>query len=149
MNNLPLVTQPNTILHTLSTDIALTKLSLYQTLGKQMVATMLASNGIGLAAAQIGKNLNLFVIHKNISDTAEHLVLCNPKITFSSAKKNTMEEGCLSCPKIYCDVTRAEKVRVKAYTLTGEKVLYKAKGMLAKVFQHEIDHLNGILIIDK
>lgn len=149
MQSLALVTQPNTILHTLSVNIPLTDLAEYKDLGKQMIAVMLKSNGIGLAAPQIGKNINLFVIHKNISDTPEHVVLCNPKITFTSAKMHTMEEGCLSCPKHYCDITRPEKIRVKAYTLDGEKVSYKAKGMLAKVFQHEIDHLNGILIIDK
>lgn len=149
MNSLPLVTQPNTILHTASVDIDLSQASAYQVLGEQMIATMLSNNGIGLAAPQIGKNLNLFVIHKDISNTPNHLVLCNPNITFTSAKTNTMEEGCLSCPKIYCDVARPEKIRVKAYTLTGEKKVYKAKGMLAKVFQHEIDHLNATLIIDK
>ncbi len=145
---LPLVTQPNTILHSPSVDLNLKNAQHYQELGAQMVATMLKSNGIGLAAPQIGKNINLFVIHKDIAGTDEHLVLCNPVIMFKSAKLNVMEEGCLSCPKLYCDIARPEKVRVKVYTLTGEKLLYKAKGMLAKVFQHEIDHLRGKLIID-
>ncbi len=150
MTVLPLVTQPNVKLHTPSQNLNLSSAQAdYSTLAEQMVATMLKSNGIGLAAVQIGQNLNLFVIHKDIANTSEHLVLCNPMITFSSAKLHTMEEGCLSCPKIYRDVTRPEKVRVKAYTLKGEKIIYKAKGMLAKVFQHEIDHLRGTLIIDK
>jgi peptide deformylase len=149
MPALPLTIQPNPILHTPSTDLALVKLSQYQQLGSDMIATMLEHNGIGLAAPQVGKNLNLFVINKEATGNGEHLILCNPNITFQSAASHVMEEGCLSCPKTFGDVRRPEKIRVKAYTLTGEKKIFKAKGLLAKVFQHEIDHLRGTLIIDK
>ncbi|MFA5995463.1 MAG: peptide deformylase [Patescibacteria group bacterium] len=152
---LPLVIQPNRILNTKSKNITLTELKdakkvvELKELGQSMVLTMLENNGIGLAAPQIGKNVNLFVVHKDTAQTNDHLVLCNPQITFQSAKKTTMEEGCLSCPTIYLDIARSEKIRVKAYTLDNEKTIFKAKGMLAKVFQHEIDHLNGVLIINK
>ncbi|EKD78819.1 MAG: Peptide deformylase [uncultured bacterium] len=149
MSVLPLVTQPNAILKRASLDLPQDQLSSYQALGANMVETMLASNGIGLAASQIGQNVNLFVIHKDIAETPDHLVLANPEIIFSSRGTDVMEEGCLSCPKKFGDVRRSEKVRVKVYTLDGKKKIYKATGMLAKVFQHEIDHLRGTLIIDK
>lgn len=149
MSVLPLVVQPNPLLHKVSRDLAMDDLAQYEALGQEMIETMLANNGIGLAAPQIGKNINLFVIHKDIAETTDHLVLCNPRITFRSAATHVMEEGCLSCPKLFGDVRRPEKVRVRAYTLDGKKHQYKAKAMFAKVFQHEIDHLLGTLIIQK
>lgn len=149
MSVLPLILQPNPILRTTCTDLSLKELANYQKLGQDMIETMLSSNGIGLAAPQVGKNINLFVINKEVTGNNEHLVLCNPVITFRSVATHVMDEGCLSCPTLFGDVRRPEKIRVKAYTLAGEKKIFKAKGLLAKVFQHEIDHLQGILIIDK
>lgn len=149
MSTLPLITQPDKRLHTPSHNLVPTALKSYQALGHDMIETMIANNGIGLAAVQIGQNVNLFVINKEVSQTEEHLVLCNPTITFASPGMTVLEEGCLSCPQRYGNVRRPEKVRVKATTLTGERLSFKAKGLLAKVFQHEIDHLRGTLIIDK
>ncbi len=149
MSVLPLTTLPNAILHKVSKDLPIDRLSEYKELGDDMIQTMLENDGIGLAAVQIGQNLNLFTINKDVTYTDEHLVLCNPTITFLSRGTNVMEEGCLSCPGIYGNVRRPEKIRVTAYALDGEKIQFKAKGMLAKVFQHEIDHLHGTLIVDK
>lgn len=149
MSLLPLTTLPNAILHKTSKDLPMDRLREYKSLGEDMIETMLASDGIGLAAVQIGKNINLFTINKDVTNSTDHLVLCNPTITFQSRGSNVMEEGCLSCPGIYGNVRRPEKVRVTAFTLDGEKIQFKAKGMIAKVFQHEIDHLQGTLIVDK
>lgn len=149
MATLDLVTQPNKRLHNASTDLPIAKLAEFKPLGEDMIETMLVNNGIGLAAVQIGKNINLFTINKEVSGDAEHWVLCNPTISFTSKAMNVMEEGCLSCPKIFGDVKRPEKIRVKAYTLDGELKTFKVKGLLAKVFQHEIDHLRGTIIMDK
>lgn len=149
MTALPLTLQPNEVLRAKSKDLPLAALPEYQQLGSDMVETMLQNNGIGLAAPQVGKNVNLFVISKEVTGEAEHLILCNPTITFQSSSSHIMEEGCLSCPTLFGDIRRPEKIRVKAFTLTGEKKIFKAKGLLAKVFQHEIDHLRGTLIIDK
>ena len=149
MSALPLTLQPNTILRAQSRDLQLDKLGDFQQLGRDMVETMLQNNGIGLAAPQVGKNINLFVINKEVTGGDDHLILCNPTITFQSSATHVMDEGCLSCPTLFGDVRRPEKIRVKAYTLNGEKKNFKAKGLLAKVFQHEIDHLRGTLIIDK
>lgn len=149
MSVLPLTLQPNDILRAPSRDLTVAEMAGFVTLGQDMAATMIVNNGIGLAAPQIGENINLFVINKEVSETPQHLILCNPTIMFASATSHIMEEGCLSCPQIFGDVRRPEKVRVKAYTLDGVKHVFKAKGLLAKVFQHEIDHLHGTLIIDK
>lgn len=149
MSILNLTIQPSKILHRESIDLPLERLSEFIELGNDMVETMVASEGIGLAGVQIGKNINIFTINKDVSNTEDHLILCNPAITYRSQKMNTMEEGCLSCPGIYGDVRRPEKVRVTAYNLKGEKIVFKVKGLLAKVFQHEIDHLRGTLIMDK
>lgn len=149
MTVFPLTTQPNKILRTQSKDLPLDRLHEYAALGQDMIETMLANNGIGLAACQIGKNLNLFTVNKDVTGAENHWILCNPIISFQSKSSTVMEEGCLSCPSLYGDVRRPEKVRVKAYTLDGVRHTFKAKGLLAKVFQHEIDHLHAILIIDK
>ncbi|MDP3970757.1 MAG: peptide deformylase [bacterium] len=149
MTTLKLVTQPNKILRTVSIDIARETFSEYKKLGEEMVEAMLKYEGIGLAAPQIGRNINMFTINKDVTLGEDHLILCNPKIVFLSKGTNVMEEGCLSCPKIYGDVSRSEKIRVKAFSLDGVLHTFKAKGLLAKVFQHEIDHLNGTLILDK
>ncbi|MFA6474597.1 MAG: peptide deformylase [Patescibacteria group bacterium] len=149
MEVLPLTLQPNKILRAKSHNLPIAELPNYVELGQQMIVVMIKNTGIGLAAPQVAKNINLFVINKDVAGTPDHLVLANPKIVFSSKTMNVMEEGCLSCPTLFGDVRRPEKVRVKAYTLDGKKHLFKAKGLLAKVFQHEIDHLTGVLIIDK
>lgn len=149
MSVLPLTTLPSKILHNISVDLPVDVLQSYKELGKDMIETMLENDGIGLAAVQIGQNINLFTINKDVTKGSDHLILCNPTITFLSKGTNVMEEGCLSCPGIYGNVRRPEKIRVTAYTLDGERVQFKAKGLLAKVFQHEIDHLNGTLIVDK
>ena len=146
---LPLITQPNSILRAENQDLPVSTLEEFLELGEKMKVAMIEYNGIGLAAPQIGENLNLFVINKEVSGGDDHLVLCNPEIIFRSKRTNVMEEGCLSCPHIFGDVRRPDKVRVRAYTLDGQQHTYKAKGLLAKVFQHEIDHLQGRLIIDK
>lgn len=149
MNVLPLTTLPSSILHNASTDLPLESLHEYKELGNDMIETMLENDGIGLAAVQIGQNINLFTINKDVTNGSDHLILCNPTITFVSKGTNVMEEGCLSCPGVYGNVRRPEKIRVTAYSLDGEKIQFKAKGLLAKVFQHEIDHLKGTLIVDK
>jgi len=103
------------------------------------------NSGVGLAAPQIGKSIRLCVV--NVEDEA--YVLINPRITYTSALKEICEEGCLSFPGKFIPVKRAKKVRVKAQNELGEEVTIKAKGLLARVLQHEIDHLDGLLFIEK
>ena len=109
-----------------------------------MTETMYASSGIGLAAVQIGVLERVIVV-----DVGEGLIsLINPEI-IESEGESKMEEGCLCLPGVMVEVKRSEKVTVKGTNERGEEVTIHAQDLLARALQHEIDHLNGILIIDK
>lgn len=111
-----------------------------------MSETMRKKKGIGLAAPQVGKLLQIIVA----SDGGDNeLVVINPKIERVSKDVVVLEEGCLSLPGIYEKVTRSEKVTVTGLAQNGEPIKIKADGWLARVLQHEIDHLEGVLFIDK
>lgn len=125
----------------------ITKPSMQQ-LFDAMIEAMVRYNGIGIAGCQVGKNLRVIVISKEYADTDEHLVVINPRLVSVSKKTQKMEEGCLSVPGIYGSTERFVKARVKGLLRDGSAIDLKAKGMLARIFQHEIDHLNGTLFID-
>lgn len=110
-----------------------------------MMETMAVSQGFGLAAPQVGELKRLIVI----LGEEKPQVLINPKILSSGKKTEILEEGCLSFPKFFLKIKRPKEVEVEFLNLQGEKITVKAAGMLARVIQHEIDHLNGILIIDR
>lgn len=114
----------------------------------ELVQAMRTYDGIGIAACQVGKPLRIVVIDKQYSGTPEHLILMNPRLVSSSKKTTIIEEGCLSVPEIFGPVERAMKVRVKALLRDGTPSDWKAKGMFARILQHELDHLDGILFID-
>ena len=110
-----------------------------------MKKTMVAANGIGLAANQIGNTGKFFIA----SHAGKFYVLVNPEIIKSSSEEEVMEEGCLSVPNVYGAVTRAAHVTIQGTDIRGKLVKIKAVGLLARIFQHEMDHLNGKLFIDK
>jgi len=112
---------------------------------KEMNDTMIKNNGLGLAACQIGKDIRIFVIH---SDLSEKCIFINPEIIKMSKKTETMEEGCLSLPGEFLPTKRAKSLKIKALNENGKQFKLKAKDLLARTIQHEIDHLNGILICD-
>ncbi|MFH1612046.1 MAG: peptide deformylase [bacterium] len=112
-----------------------------------MIKTMDTNNGIGLAAPQIGKSLQIAVIRPDVSENA--FVLINPKIIKKSIRKDVVEEGCLSLPNIAIKVKRPIQITITATDLNNQPITIKIKGILARVIQHEIDHLKGILIVDK
>lgn len=116
-------------------------------LANDLIETMLVEDGVGLAANQIGREYRVFVLNTMNGEKAEPVVFVNPSIIDKTGEK-CEEEGCLSFPDLYINITRAEEVRVQATNLYGEDVLYEAKGLLARAIQHEIDHLNGVLLID-
>ena len=131
-----------------------------RTLAQDMLETMRAYNGIGLAAEQISRTESICVIDltpaderddfdsKDNPDVAMPLVLVNPVIVASAGEK-VGQEGCLSFPDTYVDVRRAEEDTVKYLSLNNEPVEVSATGLLARAIQHEIDHLHGILIVDR
>lgn len=144
-----IVTHPNTVLRKKSGILSQAEIIKFKKSIPEFVNIMLEKDGIGLAAPQVGVSKRFLAINKNVHGGDEHLVLFNPRITFQSKKTTVMEEGCLSVPDVFANVARSEKVRVKALDINGNKIDFKAKGMLARVLQHEVDHLNGILFIDK
>lgn len=111
-----------------------------------MFITMEKENGIGLAAPQVGKSLRLFVI--KIDDGVER-VFINPHIIQTSIETCSFEEGCLSVPKYYEEVIRPERITVQAQNVNGRRFTLEADELLARVIQHEYDHLEGILFIDR
>jgi len=113
---------------------------------KDMLETMYQAPGIGLAATQV--NIQLEVIVIDVSENKDQpLCLINPKIIESDGTE-VMEEGCLSVPGFYENVTRAEKVKVQALNKSGESFELEAEDLLAVCIQHEIDHLQGKLFVD-
>ncbi|WP_213545455.1 peptide deformylase [Vannielia litorea] len=121
-----------------------------QRLADDMLETMYDAPGIGLAAPQIGEMRRLLVMDC-IKDDAEEprpMVLINPEVVWTSEEKNTYEEGCLSIPEQYADVTRPAEVKVRWQGLDGAETEEQFSGLWATCVQHEIDHLNGKLFID-
>jgi peptide deformylase len=116
----------------------------------RMRRIMHTANGIGLSANQIGLEFSVFVAEvPDAQGGTKFYAVFNPKIEKVDKAAITFEEGCLSVPGQWGEVTRAEQIVVSGYNKMGKKVKVKAWGLLARVFQHEIDHLNGKLFIDK
>ncbi len=115
-------------------------------LADDMLVSMYAENGIGLAAPQVGHSIRMMVIDTRDSEQ-KSLVLINPVIQLG-AEKVISEEGCLSFPGIIFEVERSQEIEVNAQDLEGKPMHFMAKDLLARVVQHELDHLNGILFID-
>jgi peptide deformylase len=140
-----IVTYPNPILKKKSKDIASFNSEGIDEIVSRMIVTLRASQGVGLAAPQIGKSLNLIVVLTKDSP----LPIINPRITGKSILKNEGEEGCLSIPGVWGLVKRHNSIKVEGFNPAGEKIRISAKGFFARVIQHEIDHLNGILFIER
>ena len=118
------------------------------TLADDMIETMYAASGLGLAANQVGVTSDLFVIDVGIEkEKRDPVIIINPVIT-ASEEEVIAEEGCLSIPEVFAQVKRSQHVEVKGYDLKGNELRYEAEGFLARAFQHEMDHLNGVLFWD-
>jgi peptide deformylase len=118
-------------------------------ISEDMLETMYAKNGIGLAANQVGILKQILVLDASRDENPDPHTLVNPKITAHSKEKTKYEEGCLSFPGITEVIERPSKIKIHAQDITGKKVEFEAEGLLAVVCQHEIDHLNGVLFIDR
>jgi peptide deformylase len=113
---------------------------------REMFVTMEAEDGVGLAAPQVGRSIRLFVVK---ADDHVERAFINPQIIATSQEVCSYEEGCLSIPKMYEDVIRPERITVQARNEKGRRFTLEAEGFLARVIQHEYDHLDGILFIDR
>ena len=113
-----------------------------------MAQTMEKNQGIGLAAPQVGVLKRVIVVQTDFKGR-RILGLVNPKIVKRSREKEVDIEGCLSFPGIFLEIKRAKEIEVEGLDINGKEIQLKAKGLLARVFQHEIDHLDGILFFDR
>jgi len=117
---------------------------------KEMRKTMKEKEGVGLSANQVGLNFKMFIAEiPDKNGKKKFYVIFNPELEKESEEKEIGIEGCLSVPDMIGEVKRTKKITVAGYDKNGKKIKVKAFGFLARVFQHEIDHLNGILFIDK
>jgi peptide deformylase len=112
---------------------------------EQMFETM-GTRGIGLAAVQVGEAIRMFITR---APRDQARVFINPDILETSLEEETIEEGCLSVPGLYTEMVRPAAVRVQAWNEKGRPFTLTADGMLARVIQHELDHLNGVLFVDR
>ncbi len=119
-------------------------------LAKEMLQSMYSAKGIGLAAPQVGISKELLVIDINFENSAaEPLILINPEITAYGSTLNSYEEGCLSIPGVYLNVIRPSTIKLKFRDEMGRPRKMNADGLLARCIQHEVDHLKGVLFVDR
>lgn len=117
-------------------------------LAKDMIETMIDANGVGLAAPQVGVSLRMAVVDFDVENHDPH-VLINPVITKREGKRESVDEGCLSFPGVRSPVKRNPRVTCSALDLDGKVQEYSVDGLTARCIQHETDHLDGMLFIDK
>jgi peptide deformylase len=115
---------------------------------EQMVATMCENEGVGLAAPQVGSLSRVIVARPDTEEDTEIFRLINPRIIAAEGSQEGME-GCLSLPSLRGEVERSAQVAVQAMTPEGENITIEATGLLARVFEHEIDHINSVLFVDR
>ncbi|MDP3769625.1 MAG: peptide deformylase [bacterium] len=173
-----IVKEPHPVLRAKARDIDVAEIGspLIQDLIESMKKTLQATiDGVGLAAAQVGQGLRIFIVsdeaeeidrlaadthvrkENSVSDEGKqypvrewnYYVFINPRVTSISRKKLNGSEGCLSVPGLFGTVSRSEKIRVEAYDEHGKKIIRGASRFFARVMQHELDHLDGTLFIDK
>ena len=146
-NILDIVVHPNDILRQVCAKIEPNEIDgeTIQQLSRDMAKTMVIKDGLGLAAPQVGQTVRLIVV-----STAEGpMPMINPIVSQTSLTKEWGEEGCLSLPHIFGQVKRPKTIKCEFLSINGERKRIAADGLLARVIQHEVDHLNGILFIDK
>ncbi|MDX1607813.1 MAG: peptide deformylase [Candidatus Spechtbacterales bacterium] len=157
----PVVQEPANVLRKKAEKIKKFNTPKLRELISDMMDTVIAEDGVGLAAPQIGISKRVFIIPEDYAPEIRTLnprtwlkpkiqtVFINPKIIYYSNKKETVEEGCLSIRGKFHPTTRSHEVLIQARDIKGRKFKTRGEGLLARIFQHETDHLNGILFIDR
>ena len=144
----PILVAPHKSLKSRARAVVPADMDRVRLLAPRMLAAMYRAPGIGLAAPQVDVGLRLAVIDLAPDDTRQPIVLVNPHILQVSPEWATREEGCLSLPNQYADVSRPAMVRVGYADLDGRQREIDAEGLMAACLQHEIDHLDGVLFVD-
>ncbi len=142
-----IITEPNEILRQISKPVSSVG-NQERKLIDDMLETMYAANGIGLAAIQIGVPKRIIVMDISKDGKKNPMYFVNPKIKNKHKEKSTYEEGCLSVPNYFAEVDRPKYCEVEYLDYQGENKILKAEGLLATCIQHEMDHLEGVLFID-
>ena len=142
---LKIITVPHPILRQKAKPIKDISSAEIQRLIPELTELMIKSDGLGIAAPQVAKSIRLIIVRYR----DDNLTLINPKIVNKSILKEIDEEGCLSVPNVYGQVKRCKKITVKYQDPQGKMRSLTGQGLLARVIQHEADHLDGILFIDK
>ena len=157
---MPVQTYGSPVLKTLAAPVAAISTAIMD-LAEQMIETMFAFDGIGLAAPQVGVSLRLITLGLPVADTEDispgecmllpmmPLAMVNPVIISFGSEKTICEEGCLSVPDIYAQVERPSRIIIQAEILHHGPVTVECGGLLARCLQHEIDHLNGKLFVER
>lgn len=156
-----IVSRENLILRNNAKDVPLEDIKsekIQKILADMRSAVETQHDGVAIAAPQIGESLRIFLVSEKVLDNykqktgkkinLDKLVFINPEIIYASKKKQYMEEGCLSVRYLYGKVRRSVKVTIRAYDENGIFFERTESGLVAQIFQHEVDHLNGILFID-
>lgn len=144
---LPIKTYPDPILRKPTEPVTFPLTKEIIKLTQDMVDTVKKADGIGLAAPQVGKSVKLIIVNLEKSGVPL-MALYNPKVVSKSFAKTEIEEGCLSIPGVFGMVKRPKKVTVEAQTAEGKTIKFTDEAWISRVCQHEIDHINGRLIID-
>jgi peptide deformylase len=145
---IPILIAPNPILKSKARPVGKADDDTIRDLAAKMLASMYVAPGIGLAAPQVGQLLRLITIDLMPDNKPAPITLINPEIVALADELATREEGCLSLPGQYADVTRPARCKVRYLDLTGARREVEAEGLLNACLQHEIDHLDGVLFVD-
>ncbi len=149
---LNITTEPSPLLHQVSKNLTKEEIRSKKINGfiKDLTETMYAKDGVGIASVQVGNPIQLCIIAKNFTpEKISDLVLINPTFIKASILRSWDEEGCLSVLNMYGSVRRFKKIKVSALNIKGKKIEFTATEFFARIIQHEIDHLNGVLFIEK
>src|SRR3989338_7728774 len=142
---LPILTFPNEALRNPTEPVSFPLTKENKKLTQDMIDTVRSADGIGLAAPQVGKSVKVIIVNLE-KNGVPLLELYNPKVVGRGFKKIAIEEGCLSIHGVFGNVKRPKKVTIEAYTAEGKLIKFTDDGWVSRVAQHEIDHINGILI---
>ncbi len=149
---LPITLEPDPLLRKVSKNLTTEEIN-SKTIKEfvvNLIETMYAKDGVGIASVQVGNPIQLCVIARDFTpEKLNDLILINPEFKKTSVLREWDEEGCLSVPTIYGSVRRFKKIKVSALNMKSEKIEFVAHDFFARIIQHEIDHLNGVLFIDK
>jgi peptide deformylase len=149
LSDLKIITYPHPTLRRVSKPLRRVDADLRKKI-REMFELMYAAKGIGLAANQVDLALRFFIVNLEAkADAGEEMVFINPIVSLPRGGSEEAEEGCLSLPGLYGQVTRSKQVRINAYSLDGQEITTDVTGLMARCVQHELDHLDGVLFPDR